>query len=135
MHDFPLRCFSRQTGYIALDMEFTKPQIKSEHFKRCNSDYIPRVRQQYEINVKPCHVRDILSQRFLLVLYWAIPFFIRTPPIEGLIFLGGRGGFKGLLFSGGREENLVRSCHLFMSTPSINYLTFAHGRSIGCLSG
>ena len=29
---------------------------------------------------------------YLLKKYWAIPFFIRTPPIEGLFFLGGRGG-------------------------------------------
>ena len=48
---------------------FTKPQIISEHFKRGNSDYIPRVRQQYEINLKPRHMRDELSHRFLLVLY------------------------------------------------------------------
>ena len=36
-------------------MEFTKLQIISKHFKRDNSDseYIPRVRQQYEINLKP----------------------------------------------------------------------------------
>ena len=49
-------------------MEFTKPQIISEHFKRRNSDpeYIPRVRQQYEINLKPRHMRDELSLRFLL---------------------------------------------------------------------
>ena len=71
IHEFPLRCISRQTGYIALAMEFAKPQIISEHFKRGNSDseYIPRVRQQYEINVKPRHMRDELSHRFLLVLY------------------------------------------------------------------
>ena len=68
-HEFPLRCISRRTGYIALDMEFRKPQITSEHFKRGNSDYIPRVRQQCEINLKPRHMRDELSHRFLLVLY------------------------------------------------------------------
>ena len=66
IHEFPLRCISRQTGYIALAMEFTKPQIIiSEHFKRGNSDYIP----QCEINLKPRHMRDELSHRFLLVLY------------------------------------------------------------------
>ena len=71
IHEFPLRCISRQTGFIALAMEFRKPQIISEHFKskRGNSDYIPRVRQQYEINLKPRHMRDELSHRFLLVLY------------------------------------------------------------------
>ena len=69
VHEFPLRCMSTQTGYIALAMEFTKPQIISEHFKRGNSDYIPRVRQRYEINLKPRHMRDELSHRFFLVLY------------------------------------------------------------------
>ena len=34
-----------------------------------DSEYIPRVRQQYEINLKPRHMRDELSHRFLLVLY------------------------------------------------------------------
>ena len=29
----------------------------------------------------------------------------------------------------------VRSCHMFMRTPSLNYFTFAHTRSIRCLSG
>ena len=69
IHEFPLRRISRQTGFIALAMEFTKPQIISEHLMRGNSDYIPRVRQQYEINLKPRHMRDELSHRFLLVLY------------------------------------------------------------------
>ena len=71
IHEFTLRCVARQTGYIALAMEFTKPQIISKQVKRGNSDseYIPRVRQQYEINLKPRHMRDELSHRFLLVLY------------------------------------------------------------------
>ena len=71
IHKLTLRCVSRQTGYIALAMEFTKPQIISKQVKRGNSDseYIPRVRQQYEINLKPRHTRDELSHRFLLVLY------------------------------------------------------------------
>ena len=69
IHEFPLRCISRKTGYITLAMKFTKPQIISEHFKRGNSDYIPCVRQQYEINLKPRHMRDELSHRFLLVFY------------------------------------------------------------------
>ena len=38
MHEFPLRCISAQIGYIALAMEFTKPQIISKHFKGGNSD-------------------------------------------------------------------------------------------------
>ena len=67
IHEFPLDCISRQTGYIALAMEFTKPQIISEHLKRGNSDYIPR--EQYEINLKLRHMRDELSHRFLLVSY------------------------------------------------------------------
>ena len=60
IHEFPFRCISRQTGYIALAMEFTKPQIISKHFKRCNwdSEYILRLRQQHEINLKPRHMRD-----------------------------------------------------------------------------
>ena len=33
IHEFPLDCISRKTGYIALAMEFTKPQIISEHLK------------------------------------------------------------------------------------------------------
>ena len=33
IHEFPLCCISAQTGYIALAMEFTKPQIISKHFK------------------------------------------------------------------------------------------------------
>ena len=65
IHEFPLDCISRKTGYIALAMEFTKPQIISEHLG--NSDYIPR--EQYEINLKLRHMRDELSDRFLLVLY------------------------------------------------------------------
>ena len=64
MHEFPLRCISRQTGYITLAMEFTKPQILNEHFLRKGSEYIPRVRQQYEINLKPRHMRGIISQVF-----------------------------------------------------------------------
>ena len=72
IHEFPLRCISRQNGYIALATEFTKPQIISKHFATGNSDseYIPRVRQQYKINMKPRHMRDELSRRFMLVLYW-----------------------------------------------------------------
>ena len=51
IHEFPLRCIWRQTGYIACAMELTKPLIRSEHFKsgNSNSQNIPRVRQQYEI--------------------------------------------------------------------------------------
>ena len=64
-------CMSAQNGYIALAMEYTKPQIISKHFKGGNShsEYNPRVRQQHEINLKPRHMRDELSHRFLLVLY------------------------------------------------------------------
>ena len=62
-------CISIQTGYIFLAKEFTKPQIITEHFKRGNSDYIPRFREQYEINLKPRYMRDELSHRVLLVLY------------------------------------------------------------------
>ena len=53
-------------------MEFTKPQTISKHFKRGNSDseYIPRVRQQYEINLKTRHIEERLSHTFLLILYW-----------------------------------------------------------------
>ena len=47
---------------------FTKPQIISEHFKTGNSDYIPRVRQQYEINLKALHIRDELSQVFARIV-------------------------------------------------------------------
>ena len=51
-------------------MEFTKPQIISKHFKGANSDseYIPRVRQRHEINLKPRHMRDELSQTFFFAL-------------------------------------------------------------------
>ena len=40
--------------------------------RRGNSDseYIPRVRQLYEINLKLRHMKDELSHRFLLALYW-----------------------------------------------------------------
>ena len=69
IHEFPLRCISRQTGYIALAMEFTKSQILREA-TRIPNIFRPRVRQQYEINLKPRHMRDELSHRFLLVLYW-----------------------------------------------------------------
>ena len=63
IYEFPLRCISTQTDYIALAMEFTKPQIISKHFKGGNwdSEYIPRLRQQHEINLKPRHTRDKLS--------------------------------------------------------------------------
>ena len=45
---------SAQTGYVALTMEFTKPQIIwIKHFKGGNSDseYIPRLHQQHKINL------------------------------------------------------------------------------------
>ena len=50
IYKVPLHCISAQTGYIALAMEFTKPQIISTHFKGGNSDseYIPRLRQQHK---------------------------------------------------------------------------------------
>ena len=55
------------------DTTIWKPGL-SEHFNRGNSDsdYIPRVRRQYEINLKPRHMRDELSHRFLLVFYLII---------------------------------------------------------------
>ena len=61
IHEFPLRGISGQTGYIALGYEIKKPQIISKRFKRGNpdSEYIPRVRQQYEINLKPRHMRAV----------------------------------------------------------------------------
>ena len=46
-------------------MEFTKPQIISEHFMRGNSDYIPRVRQQYEISDLQIGARGRLRVRVL----------------------------------------------------------------------
>ena len=39
---------------------------------------------------------------------WAIPFFIRTPPIEGLFFPGGRGGsFQEKEKSRGGQEKSI----------------------------
>ena len=62
IYEFLLRCISTHTGYIALDMEFTKPQIISVHVKGGNSgsECIPRLLQQQEINLKPRHMRDKL---------------------------------------------------------------------------
>ena len=61
-----LHCISGQTDYIALAMEFAKLQIISKHFKEGNTDseYMPRVRQQHEINLQPHHMRDELSHGF-----------------------------------------------------------------------
>jgi len=71
IHEFPLRCISTKTGYIALAMEFTKLQIISKHFRGGNLDskHIPRIRQKNEINLNPCHMRDELSHRYLLAMY------------------------------------------------------------------